>query len=273
MHIILHDTAHKRAVQTNAEDLILNLILHRRGVGDPANDETRSDSTSPEVLEFADPDRRSRLTRQVMLSNSEKIVSLRKQLCSIEPVARRFKNEVEALYSTIDGLCAHNHAGGGGTEILKMSFNFKKNVHGSNTWTFLKTQDGWSRSRPTSNERPGIGMTTPETLGNCPFWGQLWGSIAPCEYEGLCSGFTSIPRNECYLAVRVDSAKSVSSPGMFQGPKEAHRLRANAPRAREPLQGMYHTRASCPRPTMPLQPSGQVRWPVCTSAGLFPHLS
>lgn len=101
--IIIHDTAQKRAYQTNAEDLILHILLHRKET--QTNDrQTVANSRLGEPLVFANSDRRKNPTRQVMLDNAEKVSSFRKQFSTADGQARHFKNDVKLVYSTIEAL-------------------------------------------------------------------------------------------------------------------------------------------------------------------------
>lgn len=204
-HIILHDTNHKRATQTNAEDLILHLILHRRKITNMGN-EGAADSEVGEPLEFAHPDRRARSTRQVMLSNAEQIVSFRRQFSSSEPEIRRFKNEVKLIYSTLDGLWAHNHASSGGAKPLKLGFELGQNVQG---WEYMDVLEDskWMAPKSTSLQRSsGHWHQYARDIRALILFGANFGDILlPASPSAMCSEYTSLPRDECFLAVRVDS--------------------------------------------------------------------
>ncbi|KAH6884908.1 hypothetical protein B0T10DRAFT_550784 [Thelonectria olida] len=209
-HVILHDTFHKRATQTNAEDLILHLILHRKRLPKPVHEEVEApgveESELGEALEVALPDRGAKSTRQVMRTNAERIVSLRRQFSSAEPETRRFKNDVKLLYSTIDGLWAHNYAGGGGAKPLKLGFDLGQNVQG---WEYMDVLEDsrWMSPKSINLQRSsGNWHQYAKDIRALVFFGANFGEVLlPALPAAICPGFTSLPKDACYLGVRVDA--------------------------------------------------------------------
>ncbi|KAI0913903.1 hypothetical protein F4823DRAFT_639703 [Ustulina deusta] len=196
MHVILHDTTHRRAYQTNVEELILHIIHHRKKLDLP-----RKNSD----LEFADADRRVKTTRQVMHNNSEKVLHTRPQISSSALKERRFKEEVKLLYSILDGLWANTYEGEGTS--LKLGLPFKQTASTSG-WEYMEVVRNCRRMSPKTIElRKTCGRWNvyAKDIQALVLFGANFGDILKPESAGtICSTFSSLPRNECYLAVRAD---------------------------------------------------------------------
>ncbi|KAH7323219.1 hypothetical protein B0I35DRAFT_427322 [Stachybotrys elegans] len=203
-HIILHDTAQKRAVQSNAEDLILHLLLHRRE-NQKADPQRGANSKFGEPIMFANPDRRAKPTRQVMLDNAEKLLSLRKQFSSPDAQARRFKDEVKLVYSTIDALWANAYAGKWKSSV-KLGFGTRYGVHGWEYMDVLKDSKSIQPKSITLKGTCGSWDQYAKDIGAVVLFAANLGDVLlPAPPFATCSSFASLPRDECYLAVRVDS--------------------------------------------------------------------
>ncbi|KAI0528493.1 hypothetical protein GGR58DRAFT_509252 [Xylaria digitata] len=201
MHVILHDTAHRRAYQTNGEELILHLIHHRKKLDSPRK---MSD------LEFADADRRAKSTRQVMHNNSEKVLHTRRQISSSALKEHRFKEEVKLLYSTLDGLRANIYPCEG--RSLKLGRPFKLTASTSG-WEYMEVVRNCRRMSPKTIElRKTCGRWNDyaKDIEALVLFGANFGDILkPTSVGTICSTFSSLPRNECYLAVRADALKDL----------------------------------------------------------------
>lgn len=90
--VILYDTTQRRATQTNAEELILHILLHRQSKrpGFP-------NTANRGAIEGAAPDRRNKSTRDTMKANAERIVGSSAQLRQPGDRPIFFKDEVERL--------------------------------------------------------------------------------------------------------------------------------------------------------------------------------
>ncbi|KAI0479856.1 hypothetical protein F4859DRAFT_451629 [Xylaria cf. heliscus] len=196
MHVILHDTTHRRAYQTNVEELILHIIHHRKKLGLPRK---MSD------LEFADADRRAKTTRQVMRNNSEKVLHTRPQISSSALKEWRFKEEVNLLYSILDGLWANVYECEGTS--LKLGLPFKQTANASG-WEYMEVVRNCRRMSPKTIElRKTCGRWNDyaKDIQALVLFGANFGDILkPASTGSICSTFSSLPRNECYLAVRAD---------------------------------------------------------------------
>ncbi|KAH7166437.1 hypothetical protein EDB81DRAFT_639970, partial [Dactylonectria macrodidyma] len=208
--IIIHDTFQKRAYQTNAEDLTLQILLHRKE--NQAHDrQPVANSQQGEPFVFANPDRRAKPTRQVMLENAEKISSIRKQFSSADEQARRFKNDVKLVYSTIDSLWANAYASEAKSS-LKVGLSIGSDVHG---WEYMDILNDHKSIRPKS-------VSLKRTSGRWDkyaidikavvlFAANIGDILLPAQPSATCLGFASLPKDECYLAVKVDSIQSLYS--------------------------------------------------------------
>ncbi|CAG7562789.1 unnamed protein product [Fusarium equiseti] len=223
--IILYDTTDRRATQTNAEDLILHVLLHQRSLGKPNGDSDRS-KKQVEVLQFATPDRRVRTTRAAMINNAEKIFCHRKQFSSSEPKEILFKNEVKSMYATIDGLWAMDYASGK-SDFLKMSLQSRSSsVHG---WEYMDVVKSASRMSPKSVELQstcGRWDKYARDIQAVVLFGANFGDIlTPASPNSMCPGFTSVPRDQCYLAIRVNTLEHLFT---LQGSWEDQRQLTNS---------------------------------------------
>ncbi|KAI0970210.1 hypothetical protein F4678DRAFT_480447 [Xylaria arbuscula] len=196
IHVIIHDTVHRRAYQTNAEDLILHIIHHRQTLDSPnrMND-----------LEFADVDRRAKVTRSVMHNNSEKVICMRPQISGCALKERRFKEEVKLLFSTFDGLWANDYECQGTQLKLELPFKQTASTFG---WEYMDVVRNCRRMLPKTIElRKTCGRWNvyAKDIQALVLFGANFGDILkPASAMTICSTFSSLPKNECYLAVRAD---------------------------------------------------------------------
>lgn len=207
MHIILHDTTHKCAFQTNAEDLILHILLHRNQLS-PPNSGSSLLKKGVEDLQFANADRRKISTREVMLNNREKKISFRHQFSSSELQAIHFKDEVKSLWSAIDGLWANSYADS--SKSLKLNFDRGHVVSG---WEYMQMVENSRTIHPKS-------ITLGKSCGEWNhyakdiqavvlFGGNFGDILQPASPNTLCSGFRLLPKDKCYLALRTDTLETL----------------------------------------------------------------
>lgn len=153
-------------------------------------------------LEFANVDRRVTSTRDVMITNAEKIFSFRHQFSSSEPKESRFKDEVKLLYSSIDGLWAHDYAVD--SKLVKLKIDLGQSVSG---WEYMDIVKNCKWMPPKSaNLRKTCGKWNhyAKDIQAIVLFGGCFGDIfKPAVPSAVCSAFLSVPRDECYLAVRV----------------------------------------------------------------------
>lgn len=207
-HVILHDTAQARAFQTNGEDLILHMVFHRRNLeGLVARQASRTKDT--EALTFAQPDRRALSTRDVMLQNADREISTRLPMKGGQRKARRFRDEVRELYDIIDRIWTRDYVEGGQNHKLTIQLNnpLKRFVPG---WEYMDiVQMGAKKIRLKQAElsrTSGKWDSYARDIEAVVLFGANFGDIyRPAAPDLLCSTFATLPRNECFLAIRVDA--------------------------------------------------------------------
>lgn len=197
-HVILHDTTHKRAYQTNAEDLILHILLHRRSVDPPTTSITKVDD-----LQFANANRQTLSARTAMLSNAEKIYAVRTALSSSKYSVNSFKHEVKLLYSTLDGLWAQANAGTG--KSVKLGLDLGQAVTGYEYMDVMKNVKEIVPKSVDLRRSCGRWNEYAKDIQAIVLFGANFGDVFKPAGSNMCSDFMSLPRDECYLAVRVET--------------------------------------------------------------------
>ncbi|KAF4987882.1 hypothetical protein FDECE_15270 [Fusarium decemcellulare] len=202
MHIILYDTTHRRATQTNAEDLILHILLHQRNKKNQEGHVNPSHQVND--LEFANPDRRVTPTRTVMANNAERVFCHRRQFFSSEPQQSLFKNEAKSLYTTIDGLWAQDYVNQK-SNSFKMSLDLRPSVHG---WEYmdLVTSTRWMPPKSVKMKSTcGRWNEYVRDIRALVFFGANFGDIlTPASPRAVCPVFSSVPSDRFFLGIRVD---------------------------------------------------------------------
>jgi len=210
-HVILHDTACQRAYQTNAEDLILHMLHHRRDSSPPSSQQVGGSGKPTSTISFTQPDRRIRTTREVMLENADRAFSAPRSLSDGKLGLKFFVEEVEMLWSTIDGVWAHTYASSEGKHPLwKFDLNFGQAVCG---WEYM---DLMNKSRHMDAKAVQLSKTcgrwneyARDIKAVILFGAQLGDVLTPIQPNTVCPTFSSVPRNSCYLAVPVRTVEQL----------------------------------------------------------------
>ncbi|KAF5980099.1 hypothetical protein FBULB1_5343 [Fusarium bulbicola] len=206
-HVILHDTTHKRAFQTNAEDLILNILLHRQSLHLSGQSQTITEKNAVDIIDGADTDRQRTSTRAAMFNNAEKVFSIRTSMSNAEKEESRFKCEVKLLYSTIDGLWAQSYASG--DTAVKLGVEFGQNVTG---WEYMDVVNNVKVILPKSvdlKKSCGRWNDYAKDIEAIVLFGANFGDILKPGSTELCSNYKCLPRDECYLGVRTSALQSL----------------------------------------------------------------
>ncbi|KAF5703417.1 alcohol dehydrogenase [Fusarium mundagurra] len=201
--VILHDTTHKRAFQANAEDLILNILLHRQSLHLPGQPQNQTEKNAVDIIQGADTSRQRTSTRAAMLNNAEKVFSIRTSMSSAKKEESRFKYEVKLLYSTVDGLWAQSYASG--DTAVKFGVKFGQNVTG---WEYMDVVNNVKVILPKSvdlKKSCGRWNDYAKDIQAIVLFGGNFGDILTPESSNLCFNYKCLPRDECYLGVRVDA--------------------------------------------------------------------
>ncbi|KAG5761736.1 hypothetical protein H9Q72_010155 [Fusarium xylarioides] len=201
--VILHDTTHKRAFQTNAEDLILNILLHRQSLYLSGQSRNPIEKDAVDIIYGADTSRQRTSTRAAMLSNAEKVFSIRTSMSNAKKEESRFKYEVKLLYSTVDGLWAESYASG--DTAVKLGVKFGQNVTG---WEYMDVVNNVKVITPKSvdlKKSCGRWNDYAKDIQAIVLFGGDYGDILTPESSTLCFNYKCLPRDDCYLGVRVDA--------------------------------------------------------------------
>ncbi|KAF5650752.1 alcohol dehydrogenase [Fusarium sp. NRRL 52700] len=205
--VILHDTTHKRAFQTNAEDLILNILLHRQSLHLSRQSQNLTEKNAADIICGADTTRQRTSTRAAMLNNAEKVFSIRTSISNAKKKESRFKYEVKLLYSTIDGLWAQLYASD--DTAVKLGVEFGQNITG---WEYMDVVNNVKVILPKSVDLKrscGRWNDYAKDIQAIVLFGANFGDILKPESSKLCFNYQCLPRDECYLAVRVTTLQSL----------------------------------------------------------------
>ncbi|SCV36395.1 uncharacterized protein FFB14_06074 [Fusarium fujikuroi] len=205
--VILHDTTSKRAFQTNAEDLILNILLHRQSLRLSGQSQNPTEKSAVDIIHGADTSRQKTTTRAAMLNNAEKIFSIRTSMSNAKKEESRFKYEVKLLYSTVDGLWAQSYASG--DTAIKLGVQFGQNVAG---WEYMDVVNNIKVILPKSvdlKKSCGRWNDYAKDIQAIVLFGGDFGDVLAPGSSKLCLNYKYLPRDECYLGVRVDALQSL----------------------------------------------------------------
>lgn len=208
MPVILYDTTQKRATQTNAEELILQLLMHRQ---------YKAQSGGEGPIKAAKADRQIKSTRETMLDNAERTFAIRTKLRGpgAEPIL--FKKEAAKLFDTLDGVY-------GQTTSQSASSNlFKKHLCGPhrgsrriNGWEYMALVN-YSNVRGLKprcvylDSSSGLWSEYAKDLGALVLFGSNFGAIIqPLNPESqTCARCATLPKDRDFLTLRVDTVETL----------------------------------------------------------------
>lgn len=227
MPVVLYDTSQHRATQTNAEDLILQVLLHRRALPQaPAHVGGASiKNHSMDAIEYAVTDRRIRTTNATMMINAERIMGRRIQLGSPGGTLVRFKDEVQRLYDTLDGLLQTSVCNRTGTSSLKIALPWARRVHG---WEYMALVNSTAHRylNPKSVDLRSSSGSWCDYLQDAEglvLFGSNFGDIIrPTGSGSWCRACLTLPKGSDYLTVRIDAIEALH--GKHGCPKDPQRL-------------------------------------------------
>lgn len=199
MPIIIYDTLKKRAVQSNAEDFILHVLLHRQ-IRSPAN------KAGASLLHAASPDRRIKSTRDTMKSNAETVVGLYTQLGQPGKRPLYFKDEVNRLYTTLDALWDMTLPDSLGSDLFKFKFS-QNRVNGWEYMSLIKESVKYLPPKSVDLGRANGGWHRyAEDVRALTLFASGFGDIyQPSKPDAMCPTCLSPPSTDCALTVRVDA--------------------------------------------------------------------
>ncbi|KAI1329139.1 hypothetical protein F5Y16DRAFT_397604 [Xylariaceae sp. FL0255] len=199
LHIILYDTKYERGYQTNGEDVIHNILMHRKHLPE-LGAAVRSDLID---LRFASirqdfPDS----TRDAMLENVEKVFALRHQFSDGGIRRHFFKNEVKSIFATLDGLWANEHRGASNSIKHRFTLN---NVDG---WEYMDVVKDVlyfdARMIEVQKKREPWGEYA-RGIKALVLFGSDFGDVLKPMPQMTYHTCISLPRDRDYLAIPVDA--------------------------------------------------------------------
>lgn len=214
MQVVLYDTSQHRATQTNAEDLILQILLHRRALSQASTRGSSRGKHCVDAIEYAVADRRIKTTNTTMMSNAEKIVGSRTQLGSPGETLIRFKDEVQRLYDTLDGLLQTSMCGVTGASSLSIPFHWARQVNG---WEYMAlvhaTAHRYLNPKSVSlSGSSGAWRQYLEDAGGLVLFGSNFGDIirpSTASSGSWCWACLALPKGKDYLTVRIDAIEAL----------------------------------------------------------------
>jgi hypothetical protein len=170
-----------------------------------------------------------------MIGNAERIFSFRRQFSSSTPERILFKEEVKLLWTSIDGLWAYSYGDESCKPSLKLSLDFGQAVFGWEYMDLVKNEKHLDPKSIDLRKSSGQWNHYAKNIKAISFFGAEFGNVlGPLEPRVICRNFASLPKDQCYLAVRVntledlfsrqgslqDQKRLTSSGFALQGPKQ-----------------------------------------------------
>jgi hypothetical protein len=195
IHVILQDTRTRRAWHTNAEVVILHIILHRRELklskADRKTEFRTADAEIPSSVRVA------------MRANSNIVIMSGEHMDKRELKTKVFRDLVGELYTTIEGLKAYSEDVASGIEL---KLDWKRLIQG---WEYMDLVD----------KKRDFRLKEAELKRSCGHWPDfardinaviLFGTqfrdvIQPKDNTKLCRRFKEVPPEKHYLTVEVST--------------------------------------------------------------------
>ncbi|KAH0553008.1 hypothetical protein GP486_006796 [Trichoglossum hirsutum] len=202
LHVILHDTKDKRAWHTNAERLILHMMLHRCYRGRFKIDNQLV------CIEPADEDAGISV-RNAMWKNANTALFRDWKAGKDEETVWRFREMFEELLRTLEKL-QYEEAMVRTKPKIKLSWDPRGSILG---WEYMDLVEGKRQLHLKSTK-------VKATFGNWPYFARdigavvLFGSgfreiLEPKEQDQLCCGFQTLPRGRGYLAMNISVLRAL----------------------------------------------------------------
>lgn len=203
--VILYDTSLKRARQTDAENLILHILLHNQNNGQFAVNLP----TLVDKINGAMPDRAQDSTRDAMKANADRVIGYPTQLGLPGNKAVFSKDEVERLHTDLDApwekiLSEYQNpslVGQVGTQHQVQGWEYMSLVNipkymPPRSIDLGKSSDGWCQYS--------------KDLRALNLFGSNFGDFFyPIQQDTLCGAFLSFPKGDYSLSIRADTVQSL----------------------------------------------------------------
>jgi hypothetical protein len=241
--VIIHGTSDLRAVQSDGEELILQILLHQECRG-RFSDENQTWAIIP-----CDPFRRITKVRHALLQNA--LLILREPYLAKGSGRAKvlFKEEAVRLYNRLDALQANLYPEDG--SLFKLAVpSFGRVVHGWEYMDLVKNKDKFDPKRIELRKTCGGWHKYARDIQALPLFVENCGDILqPARPGAICNAFQSIPKGECYLGVRAEALLDLfDDQGCIASQESLTKsglTLLGAPNIFEPCSGSQNSRKAC----------------------------
>jgi hypothetical protein len=203
IHVILQDTEHRRAWQTDGERAILNLILHRHAKG-AYTIENKAIELVPADLKVPSS------VRSAMLQNATFVVTQDYHMDNREVNTKLFKDLVGDLYARLEGLEANaetvNLAG------IELRLDWRRRIQGYEYMDLVQKKRKMLIKEAELRKTCGQWPDFAREIGAVILFGSNFGDVLqPTQPFKLCPTFSRVPQGKDYLAVETSTLQMLFS--------------------------------------------------------------
>jgi len=209
IHVILQDTEHRRAWQTDGERAILNLILHRHAKG--------AYTIENKAIELVPADSKvSSSVRSAMLQNANLVVTQDYHMEKREVNTKLFKDVVGDLYARLEGLEANAET----VELagIELKLDGRRRIQGYEYMDLVQKKRKMLIKEAELRRTCGQWPEFAREIGAVILFGSNFGEVLqPAQSFKLCPTFRTVPQGKDYLVVETSTLQMLFSE---QGSKE-----------------------------------------------------
>lgn len=220
--VILYDTTQREAVQTNAEDLILQVLLHKqdsqnKSQYDKISNTSKHSRQQPNRQEItgAVADKSIRSARQTMINNAERVIANRIQLQSPGEKEILFKHEVDRLYNVLDGVRGQIISQGSSSQSMKIHLGLHRGKRRLLGWEYLalvdySTHQGLKPKCVYLDSSSGPWTEYAQDIQALVFFGSNFGNpVQPLHPETFCAECQTASKGRDCLTVKVETLEAL----------------------------------------------------------------
>jgi hypothetical protein len=197
IHVILQDTEHRRAWQTDGERAILNLILHRHAKG--------AYTIENKAIELVPADSKvSSSVRSAMLQNANFVVTQDYHMEKREIHTKLFKDVVGDLYARLEGLEANAET----VELagIELKLDGRRRIQGYEYMDLVQKKRKMLIKEAELRKTCGQWPEFAREIGAVILFGSNFGEVLqPAQSFKLCPTFRTVPQGKDYLVVETST--------------------------------------------------------------------